>query len=116
MRKTGAFFVGLVLAGFFAGAATADTGRFTLGHKYNQFQPEYDGGYELAQYAGEEDGYGGEAYPISPSQAASIAKDSWPGAKVIRVQLLKSGVYAVTLKQGGEVSRVMVDATTGDLG
>jgi uncharacterized membrane protein YkoI len=116
MKKTGAFFAVLAVVGLFAGAAAAESGQFTLGHKFNQFQTEYDYGYELAQYAGEEDGYGGEEYPISPSQAASIAKESWPGAKVIRVQLLKSGVYAVTLKRGGEVSRVRVDATTGDLG
>lgn len=54
-------------------------------------------------------------YPVSASEAANIAKDSMPGAKVLKVQLLPSGVYAVTLKEGGNVSRVMVDATTGSI-
>ena len=52
-------------------------------------------------------------YPIQPSEAASIARDAYPDAKVLNVKLLPNGVYAVTLKQGGSVSRVMVDATSG---
>jgi uncharacterized membrane protein YkoI len=52
-------------------------------------------------------------YPIQPSEAANIARDANPGSKVLNVKLLPSGVYAVTLKQGGSVSRVMVDATSG---
>jgi uncharacterized membrane protein YkoI len=32
---------------------------------------------------------------------------------VLKVRLLPSGVYAVTLKQGGNVSKVRVDARTG---
>lgn len=52
-------------------------------------------------------------YPIQPSEAANIARDSYPGSKVLNVKLLPSGVYAVTLKTGGNVSRVMVDATSG---
>ena len=52
-------------------------------------------------------------YPIQPSEAANIARDSNPGSKVLNVKLLPNGVYAVTLKQGGSVSRVMVDATSG---
>ncbi len=52
-------------------------------------------------------------YPIAPSEAANIAKDAYPGSKVLNVKLLPSGVYAVTLKNGGSVSRVMVDATSG---
>jgi uncharacterized membrane protein YkoI len=54
-------------------------------------------------------------YPISPSDAANIAKDANPGAKVLNVKLLPSGVYAVTLRLGGNVSRVMVDANNGSL-
>jgi hypothetical protein len=53
------------------------------------------------------------AYPIRPSEAALIAKDANPDAKVLGVKLLPSGVYAVTLKIGGSVSRVLVDATSG---
>jgi uncharacterized membrane protein YkoI len=114
MKKTGAFFVGLVALGAVF-AASASAGEFRLGQKYRAV---YDRDYTVSQYAGEDDGYGDDtgAAAISPSQAASIAKRSWPGSKVLRVQLLPSGVYAVTLKQGGEVSRVMVDATSGDLG
>ena len=52
-------------------------------------------------------------FPIAPSEAAIIAKDSVPGSKVLNVKLLPSGVYAVTLKVGGSVTRVMVDATSG---
>lgn len=52
-------------------------------------------------------------FPIAPSEAAVIAKDSVPGSKVLNVKLLPSGVYAVTLKVGGSVTRVMVDATSG---
>ena len=54
-------------------------------------------------------------YPIPPSEAANIAKDANPGSKVLSVKLLPSGVYAVTLKNGGSVSRVMVDATSGSI-
>jgi uncharacterized membrane protein YkoI len=114
MKKTGAFFVGLMALGAVF-AASSQAGEFRLGHKYGR---NFDREYTVSQYAGEDDGYGGESSgaAISPSQAASIAKRSWPGSKVLRVQLLPSGVYAVTLKQGGEVSRVMVDATSGELG
>lgn len=56
----------------------------------------------------------GEA-TVSASEAASIARDSVPGSKVLKVELLPSGVYAVTLKDGGNVTRVMVDATTGSI-
>ena len=52
-------------------------------------------------------------FPIAPSQAAVIARDSVPGSKVLNVKLLPSGVYAVTLKVGGSVTRVIVDATSG---
>jgi uncharacterized membrane protein YkoI len=62
---------------------------------------------QLAQDSGD--------YPIAPSEAANIAKDANPGSKVLNVKLLPSGVYAVTLKNGGSVSRVMVDATSGSI-
>jgi uncharacterized membrane protein YkoI len=116
MKKTGAFFAIVAVVSLF-GVATAEAGQFTLGHKYQKYQPAIEDGYQISQYAGEEDGYGGgDEYAISPAEAASIAKQSWPGSKVIRVQLLQSGSYAVTLKQGGEVARVLVDASTGELG
>jgi uncharacterized membrane protein YkoI len=52
-------------------------------------------------------------YPIHQAEAAMIAKSANPGATVLSVKLLPSGVYAVTLKVGGSVLQVMVDATTG---
>ena len=53
------------------------------------------------------------AYPIHQAEAAMIAKSANPGSTVLSVKLLPSGVYAVTLKVGGSVLQVMVDATTG---
>jgi uncharacterized membrane protein YkoI len=111
MKKTGAFFGSLVALGLLL-SLSAEAGQFRLGHKYRRAVAQ---NYEFSQYAGEEDSYGDSNAAVSPSQAASIAKRSWPGSKVLRVQLLPSGVYAVTLKQGGEVSRVLVDASSGDL-
>ena len=52
-------------------------------------------------------------YPINQAEAAMIAKSANPGSTVLSVKLLPSGVYAVTLKVGGSVLRVMVDATSG---
>ena len=54
-------------------------------------------------------------FPVSASDAAEIARNSIPGSKVLKVKLLPSGVYAVTLKDGDNVSKVMVDATTGNI-
>ena len=56
-----------------------------------------------------------DEYPVAPSEAAGIAMDSVPGSRVLSVKLLPSGVYAVTLKVGGSVTRVMVDATSGSV-
>jgi uncharacterized membrane protein YkoI len=50
---------------------------------------------------------------ISPAEAADIAEQALPGFRALKVKLLPSGVYAVTLKADGEVQRVMVDAETG---
>ncbi len=69
--------------------------------------PVFDTQIQLAQDASQ--------YPIAPSEAANLAKDANPGSKVLNVKLLPSGVYAVTLKNGGSVSKVMVDATSGSL-
>lgn len=55
------------------------------------------------------------AYPIRQAEAAMIAKSANPGSTVLSVKLLPSGVYAVTLKVGGSVLQVMVDATTGSI-
>jgi hypothetical protein len=58
---------------------------------------------ELAQLY---DGGGGEA------DAAQIAQDAFPRAKVLKVRLLRNGIYAVTLKRRGNVFRVLVDVET----
>ncbi len=52
---------------------------------------------------------------ITPSEAAAIAQDAVPGAAVLKVKLLSSGVYAVTLKAKGSVLRVMVSADDGSI-
>ena len=72
-------------------------------------QPETNGAaiVQIAQSEGD--------FPVSASDAAEIARNSIPGSKVLKVRLLPSGVYAVTLKDGDNVSKVMVDATTGNI-
>ncbi len=52
---------------------------------------------------------------IPPSEAAAIARDQVPGAKVVGVKLLSNGWYAVTLRSKGSVTRVMVNATDGSV-
>ena len=62
----------------------------------------------LAQDAGK--------WPVKPSQAAIIAQESHPGSVVLGVKLLPTGQYAVTLKIGGSMQKVLVDATSGAIG
>jgi uncharacterized membrane protein YkoI len=52
---------------------------------------------------------------ITPSEAAAIAQDAVPGAKVLKVKLLSSGDYAVTLRVKGSVMRVMVNSQDGSI-
>jgi len=54
-------------------------------------------------------------YPVQPSQAVMAAQQAYPGSTVIGVKLLPNGQYAVTLKVGGSVQRVMVSATSGQV-
>lgn len=111
-KKSGAILATILALGLW-GVSPAMAGKFRLGHKiYAYEQSEYS---QRSQYADENDGYSNGDYPVSPTEAAAIARGSWPGAKVLRVQLLPSGIYAVTLKQRGEVSRVLVDATSGSI-
>ena len=56
---------------------------------------------------------GGNNLPISARQAASIAKRMVPGARVLKVVLLSSGEYAVTLKGDGKLTRVTVNGYSG---
>lgn len=67
--------------------------------------------YELSQSESYEDG--AEEFPITEADAADIAQSQYPGARVLMVRLLPSGVYAVTLKEGGKVYRVRVNAKNG---
>lgn len=50
---------------------------------------------------------------IPPSQAAAIAKAQVPYSKVIKVNLLSSGIYAVTLVADGNVTKVLVNGQNG---
>ena len=50
---------------------------------------------------------------IRPSQAAAIAQDQVPYSKVVKVKLLPSGDYAVTLVADGSVMKVIVDGQDG---
>lgn len=52
---------------------------------------------------------------IRPREAARIARQAVPGAKVLNVRLLPSGIYAVTLRGDGKLTRVMVDGRSGDI-
>jgi uncharacterized membrane protein YkoI len=118
MTKPGVIFTVLLALGL-VGTSSAMAEGFRLGHKNYGYElvQSYDDVYNV-QYEGNavtDDGYGNSELPVSPSQAARIAKKTWPGSKVLRVQLLPSGEYAVTLKQGGEVSRVRVDGTSGSI-
>jgi uncharacterized membrane protein YkoI len=45
----------------------------------------------------------------------SIAARKVPNAKPIGVKLLNNNTYAVTLRQNNVVTRVIVDAQTGDV-
>ena len=50
---------------------------------------------------------------IRPSQAAAIAQAQVPYSKVIKLRLLPSGIYAVTLKADGNVTKVFVNGEDG---
>jgi uncharacterized membrane protein YkoI len=119
MKKTGAVFASVALVAMLLVSA-AQAGEYRLGYKYQKYK-RLAKNYYISQnygdgYSNDGGGYGnGVRLRISPSDAALIAKRTWPGAKVLRVQLLPSGLYAVTLKQGGQVSRVLVDARSGDI-
>jgi uncharacterized membrane protein YkoI len=108
-KKSGAI-LAVILASGLWGISPVEAGKFRLGHRIYAYEQS-----QLSQYADETESYGNADYPVSPTEAAAIARETWPGAKVLRVQLLPSGVYAVTLKQHGEVSRVLVDANSGSI-
>ncbi len=64
---------------------------------------------------GMDPGLDGGGLSIRPREAAQIARQAVPGAKVLNVKLLPSGIYAVTLRGGGRLTRVMVDGRSGDI-
>jgi uncharacterized membrane protein YkoI len=88
----------MIAAGIFAGTASsyAKTREWPA--------PRADVEFELAQ---------SQDAAISPGEAADIAQSAVPGSRVLKVKLLPSGVYAVTLKTDDRVERVMVDAQSG---
>lgn len=116
MKHVGAIVLMLVLA-VGAGTGQATAGRWKLDRQFDNLgNIDNFNGRQLVQADGDYDaGAAQQQYSISARDAAGIAKDANPGSKVLKVQLLPSGFYAVTLKQGGEVSRVMVDATSGSI-
>jgi hypothetical protein len=77
--------------------------------------------FDMAQGFEDENGeFGGDPamdndISIRPREAARIARETVPGAKVLNVRLLPSGVYAVTLRGDGKLTRVMVDGRSGDI-
>ncbi len=52
---------------------------------------------------------------IKPSAAVGRALARFPGAKPLGVRINKQGFYIVKVKQGNVISKVRVDATTGDV-
>jgi uncharacterized membrane protein YkoI len=109
--KTIAGAVGILMLGFLAfsqAACAQPVGQIQAFSDALESPGESTGeGFKLIQSQGE--------FPVSEADAADIARSSVPGSKVLKVKLLPSGVYAVTLKDGDNVSRVMVDATTGSI-
>ena len=103
--KTIAGAVGVLMLGILGFSQTACAQPVRLIPAFEQSLKDEADGLQLMQSQGE--------FPVSAAEAADIARGATPGSKVLKVQLLPSGVYAVTLKEGDNVSRVMVDATTG---
>jgi hypothetical protein len=120
MKRIAAVFLLLVTAAGIA-SAPADAKRLRrypmLGQNYLiptppdavDFAQNMDGAQDYA-----DPGAGGDL-AIRPREAASIARQVVPGAKVLNVRLLPSGVYAVTLRGDGKLTRVMVDGRSGDI-
>jgi uncharacterized membrane protein YkoI len=105
--KTIAGAVGILMLGFLAFSQAACAQPVGQIQAFSDALESSGEGFKLIQSQGE--------YPVSEADAADIARSSVPGSKVLKVKLLPSGVYAVTLKDGDNVSRVMVDATTGSI-
>jgi uncharacterized membrane protein YkoI len=107
MRAIG-FLIALALASLPAAAQSrlndtpADDAIIEGGQQFDEAVPEFE-------YAQDTD------VRVEPSEAAAIAQDAVPGSMVLKVKLLSSGVYAVTLKSRGSVVRVMVSAEDGSI-
>lgn len=110
-----------LVAALVAGTAISSPDAEAARRKFRPVLPEIvapiPGMLELAQSdegGFEEDG-GSGGVSIRPREAARIAKSAYPGSKVLKVKLLPSGVYAVTLRGDGELTRVMVDGESGNI-
>ena len=70
----------------------------------------------LAQ-AGQQTAQGSQRAVIAPSMALSLALRYSPGSQGLDVTLVERGrpMYAVKLKTGNRVHRVLVDALTGEI-
>jgi uncharacterized membrane protein YkoI len=100
---------GLIGLSSLSGAEARERRRVVVEDSYGLVDGETmaDDGYDqLAQ----QDDYG-----IRPSEAAAIARQVVPGAKVVGVKLLSNGYYAVTLRAKGSVTRVLVNASDGSV-
>ncbi len=127
-KRTGLFAIFLVLASM-AGTVgvpplSAEAGQLKQMRRELRLQrlaPPPPDNWDVAQGADEDfpdDGAenpGDAGLTIRPRQAARIARGMVPGSKVLNVKLLPSGVYAVTLRGDGKLTRVMVDGRSGDI-
>lgn len=106
-----------VVALLLAASAPGFAGQRTIDVNGNGVLPRLE--VQLAQ-SDEEGGYGEQDSStgdlmIRPREAARIARSAVPGSRVLKVRLLPSGIYAVTLRGNGELTRVMVDGQTGNI-
>jgi hypothetical protein len=125
LKRTAALFLPLAVAAgvLLSAAAPAEAGRLKRIYRlpaqgeflrvpppdttdYAQSQDYSDPGMDVT---------GDQGVSIRPREAARIARQAVPGAKVLNVKLLPSGVYAVTLRGDGKLTRVMVDGRSGDI-
>lgn len=129
LKRIAAIFLLLASAAGVSGltVSTAEAGRLKLPRRDFQVQrlaPPPADTWDTAQNAdpGNDQGFDdegggmdGDGVTIRPRQAARIAREMVPGSKVLNVKLLPSGIYAVTLRGDGKLTRVMVDGRSGDI-
>ncbi len=113
MTETYVKICGLLLALMMGFAAPGQAGVSVLANGFATVPSDTPALMQLADDGEDGSNGGGANLPVQPSEAASIAKSLVPGARVLKVNLLPSGVYAVTLRGDGKLTRVMVDGHTG---